>query len=162
MHTCTHACGRASCGSSLARRAQEWDGLVRIGFLRKNETLGACFRTTTVLQALEKNYRTMCALLGKVRQRRSPSRGPASCSRHRRLTRPRQAVPEDFKIEDTVTSLLKSVDADGKRARSMSIDDFLVCVHARPLACPLTPSADTNAAAHSVLRAFTEFGIRFS
>ena len=46
----------------------EWDGFVRIAFLRKNRTLGACFRLTSVVELLEKNFRTVCALNSTVRK----------------------------------------------------------------------------------------------
>lgn len=40
---------------------QEWDGLTRIAFGRKNKTLAASFRFTTVMTILEKNYKTHCS-----------------------------------------------------------------------------------------------------
>ena len=40
----------------------EWDGLLRVAFVRKNKTLRAAFLgTTSVLELLEKNYRVFCA-----------------------------------------------------------------------------------------------------
>ena len=40
----------------------EWDGLLRIVFVRKNKTLRASFfGTTSVMDLLESNYRTWCA-----------------------------------------------------------------------------------------------------
>lgn len=40
----------------------EWDGLLRIAFVRKNKTLRSSFLgTTSVLNMLEANYRTWCA-----------------------------------------------------------------------------------------------------
>lgn len=40
----------------------EWDGLLRIAFVRKNKTLRSSFLgTTSVLDMLETNYRTWCA-----------------------------------------------------------------------------------------------------
>lgn len=40
----------------------EWDGLLRIAFVRKNRTMRASFLgTTAVLDLLEGNYRTWCA-----------------------------------------------------------------------------------------------------
>ncbi|MCJ1344602.1 Dimethyladenosine transferase [Peltigera leucophlebia] len=40
----------------------EWDGLLRIAFVRKNKTLRASFfGTTSVMDMLEANYRTWCA-----------------------------------------------------------------------------------------------------
>merc|ERR1719422_1069337 len=41
---------------------KEWDGLVRICFTRKNKTIGASFKTTKVLEMLEKNYRVSCSM----------------------------------------------------------------------------------------------------
>uniref|UniRef100_A0A8C7ZQT0 rRNA adenine N(6)-methyltransferase n=1 Tax=Oryzias sinensis TaxID=183150 RepID=A0A8C7ZQT0_9TELE len=41
---------------------QEWDGLVRIAFVRKNKTLNAAFKSTAVEQLLEKNYRIHCSV----------------------------------------------------------------------------------------------------
>jgi len=41
---------------------EEWDGLLRICFVRKNKTLRASFfGTTSVMDMLESNYRTWCA-----------------------------------------------------------------------------------------------------
>ncbi|KAJ9603029.1 Dimethyladenosine transferase [Cladophialophora chaetospira] len=41
---------------------EEWDGLLRICFVRKNKTLRANFLgTTSILSMLEQNYRTFCA-----------------------------------------------------------------------------------------------------
>ncbi len=34
----------------------EWDGILRICFIRKNKTLGAVFKIKTVLKTLEINY----------------------------------------------------------------------------------------------------------
>lgn len=45
---------------------QEWDGLTRIAFLRKNKTLSATFKQTTVITLLEKNYKIHCSLNNKV------------------------------------------------------------------------------------------------
>jgi 18S rRNA (adenine1779-N6/adenine1780-N6)-dimethyltransferase len=45
----------------------EWDGLTRIAFLRKNKTLAAAFKQTTVLTALEQNFRLHCSLNNLVR-----------------------------------------------------------------------------------------------
>lgn len=40
----------------------EWDGLLRVVFVRKNKTLRASFfGTTSVMDLLESNYRTWCA-----------------------------------------------------------------------------------------------------
>lgn len=44
----------------------EWDGLTRIAFTRKNKTLGASFRQTSVLATLEKNFKLHCSVHNKV------------------------------------------------------------------------------------------------
>lgn len=44
----------------------EWDGLTRIAFLRKNKTLGATFKTHTIIDMLEKNYRMYLCLRNQV------------------------------------------------------------------------------------------------
>ena len=39
----------------------EWDGLLRICFVRKNKTIAAGFKSNNVLEILEKNYKTFLA-----------------------------------------------------------------------------------------------------
>ena len=40
----------------------EWDGMLRIVFVRKNRTIAAGFKSSTVLQILEKNYKTYLSM----------------------------------------------------------------------------------------------------
>ena len=55
---------------------EEWDGLLRVVFVRKNKTLRASFfGTTSVMDMLESNYRTWCAQNG-VPVEEGPSGGP--------------------------------------------------------------------------------------
>ncbi|KAK0597197.1 hypothetical protein LWI29_022817 [Acer saccharum] len=42
--------------------AKEWDGYIRICFIRKNKTFGSIFRLKHVLSLLEKNFKTLQAL----------------------------------------------------------------------------------------------------
>lgn len=42
----------------------EWDGLLRIVFVRKNKTIAAGFKSSAVMNLVEKNYRTWCATTG--------------------------------------------------------------------------------------------------
>lgn len=84
---------------------QEWDGLTRIAFVRKNKTLSAAFKQTTVLTMLEKNYKLHCSLNDKV-------------------------VPDSFDIKEMVNNILQKAGADIKRARTMDIDDFISLLHA--------------------------------
>ncbi|XP_039492538.1 probable dimethyladenosine transferase [Drosophila santomea] len=78
----------------------EWDGLTRIAFLRKNKTLAATFKVTSVLEMLEKNYKLYRSL------RNEP-------------------VEDDFKMQNKVIAILEEQDMATKRARSMDIDDFM-------------------------------------
>ncbi|KAL5561000.1 hypothetical protein UlMin_030747 [Ulmus minor] len=43
-------------------KQKEWDGFLRICFIRKNKTLGSIFRQKSVISLLEKNYKTVQAL----------------------------------------------------------------------------------------------------
>ncbi|XP_063962465.1 probable dimethyladenosine transferase [Lytechinus pictus] len=79
---------------------QEWDGLVRIAFVRKNKTLSAAFRNKGVVEMLEKNYRIHCSV------KNIP-------------------IPEDLDMKDKVTSVIEKIGFEGKRARTMDMDDFL-------------------------------------
>ncbi|EEZ97508.1 probable dimethyladenosine transferase [Tribolium castaneum] len=83
----------------------EWDGLTRIAFSRKNKTLGAAFRQSVVLATLEKNYKSFCSVNNKE-------------------------IPPGFNIKEKVEQVLKQVEGDQKRARTMDIDDFMVLLHA--------------------------------
>ncbi|GAB1298535.1 Probable dimethyladenosine transferase [Apodemus speciosus] len=86
---------------------QEWDGLVRITFVRKNKTLSAAFKhakSSAVQQLLEKNYRIHCSVQNTV-------------------------IPEDFSIADKIQQILTSTGFSDKRARSMDIDDFIRLLH---------------------------------
>jgi len=85
---------------------QEWDGLLRLAFTRKNKTLSSCFRTKSVLQMLEKNYRIFCA-----------------------TTMPPIEVPSDFRIKDHVLEVLEENGFAEKRSRTLDIDDFLRLLH---------------------------------
>ena len=50
----------------MANLRQEWDGLIKIIFNRKNKTLHSCFVTKSVLKILEENYKTYCSLNDEV------------------------------------------------------------------------------------------------
>lgn len=84
---------------------QEWDGLTRIAFIRKNKTLSAAFKQTTVLTMLEENYKLHCSLNNKE-------------------------VPDGFDIKIMINIILKNANAENKRARTMDIDDFISLLHA--------------------------------
>lgn len=83
----------------------EWDGLTRIAFTRKNKTLAGSFRQSSVLAALEKNYKLHCSLNNVE-------------------------VSSDFNIKDKLETILIKIDGEKKRARTMDIDDFMIVLHA--------------------------------
>ena len=83
---------------------KEWDGLLRILFVRKNKTVSAAFRHTSVLEMMERNYKTFCSLKNKE-------------------------VPKDFDIKAVIEEILKTNDFEKMRPRTMDIDDFLLLMH---------------------------------
>ncbi|ORX60658.1 dimethyladenosine transferase [Hesseltinella vesiculosa] len=80
--------------------AKEFDGLLRIVFVRKHKTLAANFKQTTVLNMLEQNYKTYC-------------------SAHEVM------IESDFDIKTKVLGILESIDMSTQRAAKMDLDDFL-------------------------------------
>ncbi|XP_065070258.1 probable dimethyladenosine transferase [Rhopilema esculentum] len=79
---------------------KEWDGLVRVAFVRKNKTLLAGFTSKAVLEMLEKNYRIHCSVNEIM-------------------------IDKEFDIKEKIRSILEENGFDKKRARTMDIDDFL-------------------------------------
>ncbi|XP_075146110.1 putative dimethyladenosine transferase [Haematobia irritans] len=78
----------------------EWDGLTRIAFLRKNKTLAAAFKTNSVMEMLEKNYKLHLSLRN-------------------------MAIDENFNMQDKVIGILQRLEMENSRARSMDLDDFM-------------------------------------
>lgn len=74
---------------------KEWDGFIRICFIRKNKTLGSIFRMKNVLSLLEKNYKTLQSL---------------------QLSQ--NGFPENPDVEMDISGL-----GDSKKDQSMVIDD---------------------------------------
>ncbi|RWS18038.1 putative dimethyladenosine transferase-like protein [Dinothrombium tinctorium] len=83
----------------------EWDGLLRICFVRKNKTLSAAFKQTYVLETLKKNYEVHCSLNNII-------------------------IPKDWDIKEEINKILTESNFENKRARTMSIEEFLqlLCV----------------------------------
>lgn len=133
---------------------KEWDGLVRIAFVRKNKTLSAAFkwvpscwkcfhlnpgvswkcccavsRSSAVEQLLEKNYRIHCSLHNVVSRggmHISPGCDSGCDLVPKHLHIMWQEVPADFSIGKKIESVLQEASFCEKRARSMDIDDFMV------------------------------------
>ncbi|NXF07302.1 DIM1 transferase, partial [Smithornis capensis] len=100
---------------------QEWDGLVRIAFVRKNKTLSAAFKSSAVEQLLDHNYRIHCSLHNTV-----SSFLIYFISFYCDLY---NTIPENFKIAEKIQTVLKDTGYSEKRARSMDIDDFIRLLH---------------------------------
>ncbi|NXV54209.1 DIM1 transferase, partial [Uria aalge] len=113
---------------------QEWDGLVRIAFVRKNKTLSAAFKSSAVEQLLDHNYRIHCSLHNTVSSFFNILNSiSAYCDLHTDFFR--REIPENFKIAEKIQTVLKNTGYSEKRARSMDIDDFIryfffsLCLH---------------------------------
>ncbi|CAB0036448.1 unnamed protein product [Trichogramma brassicae] len=78
---------------------QEWDGLTRILFHRKNKTLSAAFKKRSVLIIIEKNY-------------------VVHCNYHK------IPIPDNFNMKKMVDDILIKYEISEMRARTMDIDDF--------------------------------------
>ncbi|NXP09662.1 DIM1 transferase, partial [Thinocorus orbignyianus] len=102
---------------------QEWDGLVRIAFVRKNKTLSAAFKSSAVEQLLDHNYRIHCSLHNTVSTIFNILN---SVSMYCDLN---SEIPENFKIAEKIQTVLKNTGYSDKRARSMDIDDFIRLLH---------------------------------
>lgn len=86
--------------------AAEWDGLLRICFLRKNKTLAACFKQTAVLRLVYENYRTWC------------SQNQAMCDY------------DESSIKDLVVRVLETTGLADSRAQKLPEADFLRLLYA--------------------------------
>lgn len=83
---------------------KEWDGLLRILFVRKNKTISASFKHSGVFDLMEKNYKTYCSLKNIE-------------------------LPKDFNIKNKIGEILEKGNFSDKRPRNMDIDDFLLLMH---------------------------------
>lgn len=80
---------------------KEWDGLLRICFMRKNKTLSALFHMSSITDMLKHNYEVHCSFNNIP-------------------------ISQEFKIKEKIEHVLQECGFQNKRARSMEIDDFLL------------------------------------
>ncbi|KAJ1347218.1 hypothetical protein KIN20_002226 [Parelaphostrongylus tenuis] len=78
----------------------EWEGMLRLCFLRKNKRLISIFKLNNVIELIEKNYRRVCSLLNKPLQK-------------------------DLDVKKLVEETLTDAGFADKRARTMTIEQFL-------------------------------------
>lgn len=89
---------------------EEFDGLNRIIFSRKNRTIRACFEAKGVKEMLDKNWRTV-------------------------MSQKEQVIPANHTFADLLTAVLtEDTEYSDKRASQMDVDDLLkllACFHRR-------------------------------
>lgn len=74
--------------------------MLRIAFMRKNKTILSLFKQKNVVNILERNYKIVCKSKGKE-------------------------IPDDFSMEELIERSLVDGQFANRRARTMSIEDFL-------------------------------------
>ncbi|ELU42667.1 rRNA (adenine-N6,N6-)-dimethyltransferase [Rhizoctonia solani AG-1 IA] len=93
-------------------RFEEFDGLTRILFSRRNKTAHANFLAKGVMELLDRNYKTWCAEKNKI-------------------------VPDGFNMKEAVELILESTGFKESRAAKMDIDDLLAREFTSPDACSI-------------------------
>ncbi|KTW28761.1 dimethyladenosine transferase [Pneumocystis carinii B80] len=83
---------------------EEWDSLLRICFIRKNKTISSGFKTSSVLNMCEKNYKIWCSQ--------------------------NNITMNNISIKDKIEKVLDSIDFTNKRARKCHESDFLKLLYA--------------------------------
>lgn len=91
----------------------EWDGLLRIVFVRKNKTIAAGFKSNNVLEILEKNYKTILATQGAGDNMAVDNKSDLSGL-----------------IKQKIESVLTETGYSDKRAAKMDQTDFLKLLYA--------------------------------
>ena len=90
----------------------EWDALTRIAFGRKNKTLAANFKTTSVMATLTKNYALVQSTLQAKAQKGSDVK-PMDVSDFQKI------------VSEKVDRVLTTTKYAEKRARTLDVDDFI-------------------------------------
>ncbi|CAI4052637.1 hypothetical protein SKDZ_16G0120 [Saccharomyces kudriavzevii ZP591] len=88
----------------------EWDGLLRIVFVRKNRTISAGFKSTTVMDILEKNFKTFLAM-------------------NNEMVDDTKGSMHDV-INEKIDTVLKETNLNDKRAAKCDQNDFLRLLYA--------------------------------
>ena len=88
----------------------EWDGLLRIDFVRKNRTITSGLKSTTVMDILEKNYKTFLAM-------------------NNEMVDDTKGSMHDV-VKEKIDTVLKETDLGDKRAGKCDQNDFLRLLYA--------------------------------
>ncbi|KAJ3046576.1 dimethyladenosine transferase [Rhizophlyctis rosea] len=102
---------------------QEWDGLLRILFVRKNKTVAANFKTQSVLDMLEHNYRTVMSLRGVEVDDGDVEMGDVEESGGN--NKKKKKGKGGFDVKEKVEEVLRGTGMGELRASKMDNDDFL-------------------------------------
>jgi len=108
----------------------EWDGLVRLCFNRKNKTLGAIFRTKSVLKLIADNLKTQRALAGGMAPPQPAAPTPMAMEEDeeededgdRPAGRDGESIAAARALIDEV---LESTGYAAQRSAKMDLDDFM-------------------------------------
>ncbi|XP_021823547.1 ribosomal RNA small subunit methyltransferase-like [Prunus avium] len=117
---------------------KEWDGFLRICFNRKNKTLGSIFRQKSVINLLEKNYKTLQALnLAPGQQGALEDTNDVMDFSDEDIEMDDDGVDDGMEVEDgnaegevsefkkKVLSVLKKGGFEGERSSKLKLQQFL-------------------------------------
>ena len=94
----------------------EWDGLLRIVFVRKNKTIAAGFKSSNVIEILEKNYKTFLAT-------------QESNNNDSMMVDDKSISLKDV-VKNKITTVLTETGFSDKRAGKLDQTDFLKLLYA--------------------------------
>jgi 18S rRNA (adenine1779-N6/adenine1780-N6)-dimethyltransferase len=112
-------------------RFEEFDGLNRVIFSRRNKTVRACFQAKGVKELLEGNYKTWCAETGKVSfgdghgAHPINSVGPTVLTLGCHCYVAVQIIEDDLDFKAKIETILQESGFAEERAAKMDVDDLL-------------------------------------
>ncbi|CAN6567679.1 unnamed protein product [Malus baccata var. baccata] len=109
---------------ALQVNQKEWDGFLRICFNRKNKTLGSIFRQKSVINLLEKNYKTLQALNHATAQEKDTN-DVMEFMDEDMGTDGVNAEGEISEFKKKVLDVLKKSGFEGERSSKLKLQQFL-------------------------------------
>ncbi len=109
-------------------RFEEFDGLTRVVFSRRNKHVRACFGAKGVKEMLEGNWRTWCAETDTVgcRTGRCKHAGRTADKYYSPSTRfVAQIIPDSLDFKQKIEDILSESSYSDSRAAKMDVDDLL-------------------------------------
>lgn len=113
----------------------EWDGMLRICFVRKNRTIAAGFKSPTVMGILEKNYSQFMALNKENNNNNNnddddDSMDIDSNNNNSKLRAKERSKEIEKVVKEKVETVLNTTGLGEKRAGKCTEKDFLTLLHA--------------------------------